>query len=733
MLARSWQAVHITSQINDVVLFSGGLFGHDISGQKTYSTCGAQYLDDTYNTGTNVAAGGSFNFIKTNYNAYPLDGIGEHVYIDQGGTTSSNTFRQYEDWVHQACTKYEGVNTPKKTFITEFGWTTASVSQAIQDTNLVISFSTINATPYVQMAIWFQWQDNTAGGMYYGVTNSSGPKLAFPDYERFERFEGIYTNGATNAGIAAYFAAATNGQPVLGNPFDNGQSAWVHSFLNGYAQDFAGGSHSNLTVMTSTNGPFEMNDLHGIWDYYYTNNGASTFGYWLDNEYSTNGGTRQDFSLGYMTWNSTSHILWYPGNMMPPTGLTAVPANAQVTLQWNADPPATSYNVKRSTTYGGPYSTIANVVGPPTFTDAGPGEVANGTTYYYVVSGVNSLGESTNSAQANATPEAGINTLPAPWQDADIGNVGLTGASGAGGSTYTLYGSGEDIGGSGDAFHFVYQPLGGNGGIVARVKSEQNTSPLAKVGIMIRETLNTNATCVAVLLEQTNGSHLQYRPSTGSSTTDVAGPVVGAPYWLKLVRSGDSFTASAAPDGVNYVPVGNATVSMASNVFVGLAVCSHATNALNTSAFDNVSVAVPPVITSQPLPQIVNQGAAAAFSVTATSSVPVGYQWQLSGTNLAQATASSYSLTNALPSQGGFYAVVVSNFTASVLSSNALLTVRPILAVSPNGLLTWSAPCVLQSATNVAGPYSDVTGALSPYTGTNAGLPEQFFRLRNPQ
>jgi hypothetical protein len=207
--------------------------------------------------------------------------------------------------------------------------------------------------------------------------------------------------------------------------------------------------------------------------------------------------------------------------------------------------------------------------------------------------------------------------------------------------------------------------------------------------------------------------------------------VVSAPYWLKLVRSGSSFTASAATDGVNYVPVGNATLTMASNVFVGLAVCSHTTNALNTSVFDNVSVAVPPVVTSQPLSQIVNQGASATFSVAATSSVPLGYQWQLSGTNLAQATASSYSLTNVLPAQGGFYSVIVSNFTASILSSNAWLTVRPVLAVGPNGALTWSAPCVLQAATNVVGPYADVAGATSPYNSTNAGLPEQFFRLRN--
>jgi len=236
LLARSWEAVHITHQINDVTLFFGGVFGHNIGGVSSYANAGAQYIDDTYSTGTNVHKGQSFNYIKTNYNAYPLDGVGEHLYLSQGGLVSSNTFRQYEDWVHSACTKYEGVNTPKKTFITEFGWTTSSVSEGEQDTNLITSFTAIEATPYVQMAIWFQWADNPAGNMYYGVTNNScGPKLAFPDYARFEQFEGIYPNRTTNAAIQAYFYA--QGAPVLGDPYDNGSGAFVYSLLNGYPQD----------------------------------------------------------------------------------------------------------------------------------------------------------------------------------------------------------------------------------------------------------------------------------------------------------------------------------------------------------------------------------------------------------------------------------------------------------------------------------------------------------------
>ena len=85
-----------------------------------------------------------------------------------------------------------------------------------------------------------------------------------------------------------------------------------------------------------------------------------------------------------------------------PAGLSATAGNAQVALTWNTASGATSYNVKRATVIGGPYTTVTNVTGT-SFTDTG---LTNGTTYYYVVSASNSGGESGNSTQASATPQA---------------------------------------------------------------------------------------------------------------------------------------------------------------------------------------------------------------------------------------------------------------------------------------------------------------------------------------
>lgn len=100
------------------------------------------------------------------------------------------------------------------------------------------------------------------------------------------------------------------------------------------------------------------------------------------------------------------NYLTTPASVPPnPTGLTGTPTNATAVLQWTSAPASpTTYNVKRSRTSGGPYTTIAsNVtegVTATTFTDS---NVTNGGTYYYVVSGLNAIGEGLNSAQVAVT------------------------------------------------------------------------------------------------------------------------------------------------------------------------------------------------------------------------------------------------------------------------------------------------------------------------------------------
>ena len=85
-----------------------------------------------------------------------------------------------------------------------------------------------------------------------------------------------------------------------------------------------------------------------------------------------------------------------------PLNLTATGGNQQVSLAWTASTGATSYNVKRAATNGGPYTTVASPTGT-SYTDT---TVTNGTTYYYVITAVSASGESATSNQASATPSA---------------------------------------------------------------------------------------------------------------------------------------------------------------------------------------------------------------------------------------------------------------------------------------------------------------------------------------
>ena len=83
-----------------------------------------------------------------------------------------------------------------------------------------------------------------------------------------------------------------------------------------------------------------------------------------------------------------------------PTGLIAAAGSSSISLSWSASSGATSYDIKRATVSGGPYTTIASSVANTTYTDS---SLTNDTTYYYVVSAVNSAGQSSNSSQASAT------------------------------------------------------------------------------------------------------------------------------------------------------------------------------------------------------------------------------------------------------------------------------------------------------------------------------------------
>jgi len=86
-----------------------------------------------------------------------------------------------------------------------------------------------------------------------------------------------------------------------------------------------------------------------------------------------------------------------------PTGLSAEGGNTQITLSWSYARGASRYQVKRATASGGPYTVVSTNVGMLSYTDT---SLVNGTLYHYVVSAVNSAGDSPDSEQISGIPFA---------------------------------------------------------------------------------------------------------------------------------------------------------------------------------------------------------------------------------------------------------------------------------------------------------------------------------------
>jgi len=85
------------------------------------------------------------------------------------------------------------------------------------------------------------------------------------------------------------------------------------------------------------------------------------------------------------------------------SNLKATGGTSKVDLTWDTVDKATSYTIKRSTTAGGPYTTIATDIAETSYKDT---DVTSGTTYYYIVTAVNTGTEITDSNEASAAPTA---------------------------------------------------------------------------------------------------------------------------------------------------------------------------------------------------------------------------------------------------------------------------------------------------------------------------------------
>ncbi|UCE49117.1 MAG: hypothetical protein JSW47_03035, partial [Phycisphaerales bacterium] len=160
--------------------------------------------------------------------------------------------------------------------------------------------------------------------------------------------------------------------------------------------------------------------------------------------------------------------------------------------------------------------------------------------------------------------------------------------------TFTMTGSGADITGTSDEFHYAYKTLTGAGSIIARVNSVQNTHAWAKAGVMIRNTLDPDSQHAMTFVTPEQGVVFEYRPDTGGNNAGAAGQEAGitAPHWVKIERDlGGTFTASGSTNGSTWQPLGTPpNIQMNGTVFIGLALTSHDATQTTEAVFSNVTI-----------------------------------------------------------------------------------------------------------------------------------------------
>ena len=188
----------------------------------------------------------------------------------------------------------------------------------------------------------------------------------------------------------------------------------------------------------------------------------------------------------------------------------------------------------------------------------------------------------------------------------DKGDLGVTPKTGsmeyaAASGEYRVTGGGANIWGTEDALYFAWRRISGDVTLTADVRF-LGTGAVAhrKAVLMVRQDLTPGSAYADIALHGDGLTSLQFRPKAGAETQEIKSDV-SAPTRIRLVRRGNSFTVYAGSPGGELAPSGPQTVELKDPVYVGIGVCSHDANVLETAVFSNVQVQ------QQPRPQAAAQ------------------------------------------------------------------------------------------------------------------------------
>ncbi len=191
-------------------------------------------------------------------------------------------------------------------------------------------------------------------------------------------------------------------------------------------------------------------------------------------------------------------------------------------------------------------------------------------------------------------PSKGV--CPPAWNCTDIGNPAITGSQTVDNGQWTVQGAGINIWWDRtDMFHFVSQPMTGDGSLSARVVSQSGPTPHLKSGVEMRQSTASDAPYYAMYAEPdggTDGKHgiveVEWRVVQGLSNRQILIVDSTTPVYLKITRKKDVFSAYISSDGIRWKFLNDSKIGMANTALVGLAVTAKDVGAVNTTVFTNV-------------------------------------------------------------------------------------------------------------------------------------------------
>lgn len=334
-----------------------------------------------------------------------------------------------------------------------------------------------------------------------------------------------------------------------------------------------------------------------------------------------------------------------------------------------------------------------------------------------------------------ALPIPSTTSITSGFSGANIG-----GASPAGTATYSagkwnVAGAGWDIWGARDSCYFAYKAITGNGAIIAKVESLENTHPAAVAGVMMRTSLVSGAPR-AWMARNFIGQTLQNMTNLavygGSNYANKVVSSAGSTYWVKLERIGNIITGYISPDGTNWAAtdVGRIDAPVPDTIYVGLVVSSVA-SIVNNSVFSNVEITggdggAPSITPAAPAMLLASPGDGAvplrwqasfgATSYTVNRSTLSGGPFAIIASGIS---GSSYTDTSVTNGTTYYYTVTATNSAGMSASSpeDSTTPFHPMLNVATGGIATDSL-----GASGAKSAFDKNTGTGWFYNGTTGWL-----------